>query len=410
MTIKISEISWDNRSRKDLGDLQDLAEDIKRLGLIHPIVLDENNTLIAGARRLSALIILEIFELTEDIHFRYMDNLTALEKKEIELSENTKRKDFTWQEEIVLKQKLHILREQIAEEAGKKWTTEDSAKDWGIGERQIQEDISLAKFTKEAPELLEEKDKTTAISKMKRRKEEMRRSIEVSVGFVPENLYHGDCLEIMKTLPEHSVDLALVDTPYGVDLGETENISSAHKAFEDSKEFSMLLLKDVLTELKRVLKIGAHCYVFYAMWYHCEVAKIVGETLGGVQPNPAFWVKPNGAGNRMPFKRLTIVYEPFWFCWNFSKQRDLLERSDNVFLHNWEQDKKHPAQKPISLYKDLIKLSTHPGEIVLDPTAGSGNSLVAAIELKRKYIGIEKDKVYYDLMVQNVKGAVNGKV
>jgi len=400
--MKISEINWGERARKDLGEIEELAEDIKRLGLIHPIVIDETNTLRAGGRRLSALIINETYELIENIHFRYMKDLTELEKQEVELSENVQRKNFTWQEDIDLKQKLHELRSKMAKEKGEEWDVEKTAKELGMGERQLHRDIELAKFVKTKPDILKEDEKNTAKSKMKRIKEEMKRSITVSGVPKMKNLHHGDCLEVMRTLPEHSVDLVLFDPPYGVNLSNTENISAGHRGFQDDKESAMILMRAALKEIKRVLKIGAHCYVFYAMWHHCDVYKIVSEELGGVQPNPLFWYKTNGAGNNMPFKRYTIVYEPLFFCWNFSKQRDLIERGNTVLPHAWENNKKHPAQKPLSLYKELIKMSTHPGEVVLDPMAGSGYSIKAAVELGREGIGIEKDKAFYELMVENV--------
>ena len=59
-------------------------------------------------------------------------------------------------------------------------------------------------------------------------------------------LYHGDCLEILKTFKEHSVDLVLLDTPYGVGISETENISKAHREFEDNKDSAMKLLEDII--------------------------------------------------------------------------------------------------------------------------------------------------------------------
>ena len=179
--MKMKDIKWGDRTRKDLGDLQELADDIKRLGLIHPIVLDETNTLRVGARRLSALIINEVFDLEEGIHFRYMKDLSELEKQEIELSENVKRKDFLFQEEVDLKQKLHELRQKMAEKKGEEWKIEDTAKEWGCSEWTVRKDIELSDFMKKHPELKKETEKTTAASKMKRMKEEMKRSTTVGL-------------------------------------------------------------------------------------------------------------------------------------------------------------------------------------------------------------------------------------
>ena len=64
---------------------------------------------------------------------------------------------------------------------------------------------------------------------------------------------------------------------------------------------------------------------------------------------------------------------------------------------------KHPTQKPLSILKELIKSVTNPNDIVLDPFMGSGSTCVAATQLKRRYIGIELNKEYYEIAKSRIK-------
>jgi ParB-like chromosome segregation protein Spo0J len=106
--VKVEDIVVGTRRRDDLGDIQSLAGSIRQVGLLHPIIIDENNSLIAGGRRLEAYRTLK----REYIEARYFGALTEDEKREIELEENIRRKDLT-----ALERSKSIVR--LAEIAGR---------------------------------------------------------------------------------------------------------------------------------------------------------------------------------------------------------------------------------------------------------------------------------------------------
>lgn len=89
---------------------------------------------------------------------------------------------------------------------------------------------------------------------------------------------------------------------------------------------------------------------------------------------------------------------------NLESWSKYVKESANII--NVKSDKKdrglHPTQKPVNLMKALIELTTLEGQTVLDPFCGSGTTLAAANELNRKFIGIEKDKSYYDIACQRL--------
>ena len=116
-TLPINEISVLDRQRLDLGDIADLAESIQRYGLIQPIVINQDKRLIAGGRRLAAHIKLG----RDTIPVVYRETLSTDELHELELEENIKRKEMTWQERCLNINKIHELKSQRSAIEGSKW-------------------------------------------------------------------------------------------------------------------------------------------------------------------------------------------------------------------------------------------------------------------------------------------------
>ena len=104
--IAISDIKVSESFREDFGDIEALAEDIDKYGLLHPVVLDTDHNLLAGRRRLRACKHLGHSE----ISYTYVEAATELERREIELNENLLRKDLNWPEEVALKKAIHELK------------------------------------------------------------------------------------------------------------------------------------------------------------------------------------------------------------------------------------------------------------------------------------------------------------
>ena len=117
MKLKISDIIIGERQRIDLGDIEDLADSMTRLGQIHSIGVDENNRLIWGRRRLAAATLLK-WEFIEGVK---REGLTEETQQEIELEEDIKRKDRTWQEKCLAVAKLFRIKSRNARAMGEIW-------------------------------------------------------------------------------------------------------------------------------------------------------------------------------------------------------------------------------------------------------------------------------------------------
>lgn len=428
MKVKTLEINWGDRARKDYGGPEEIAKlnsSLERIGLLHPIVIDDSYELRAGGRRLLSAIQLGWTE----IECTMFSDLSPLQKKEIELEENIQRKNFSFAEEVSLTDQVHELKKEIAEKEGKEWTTEDTAKDLGLSTITVYQDIELAKAIKVDPSLAEVKNKGIAKTKARRARKikGMRASQVETLATLEESsvkeLYHSPCEAILAILPSNSVDLILFDPPYAVDFENNRRAEGHVGTYGDDYKDDVIslnsLLSDTLMELHRILKPGGHMYLFYAMINHSNITTMVDRLFrpigtgddgkiksGKYSKNPLFWVKPSN-DNPRPYERFTINYEPFLFCWKRKEKSELgneLQRVSNSTFHFpfMGIDKVHPAEKPIELYESLIGISTIEGGVVLDPTAGTGKSLKAAKRMNRKIIGIEREKEWFEVMQFNV--------
>jgi hypothetical protein len=183
-TIKVSEIVVENRIRKDYGDITLLASSIKEYGLIQPIVLISNNgnvALVAGGRRLEAMKSLGFDELTHGVEFVWSAELQKptenfeYRKQSIEIEENLKRKDLSWTEQLLGKQRLLSLMQSIhgAPIYGRPTSTEKQSSQPGFGVNKLaamlnesaastSQDLELAALITKIPILQQQPTKEAA--------------------------------------------------------------------------------------------------------------------------------------------------------------------------------------------------------------------------------------------------------
>lgn len=251
-------------------------------------------------------------------------------------------------------------------------------------------------------------------------------------------LLHGDCLERMKDISSASVDLIMCDLPFGCLAGvtrtEKQHSLGQGQYYEKDGKRTFGCEWDVKIDLekfwKEVRRIRRN---EHTPTLHFTTVKY-GFDLHASNPKEfrydLVWNKERGvsflSANKMPMRSHEMVYI-------FSKAGAFYNRVDisgnfpaggggnrkgaSVYgsvgtKHTTEagrrcvlsvinqttsrQKGRHPTEKPVELYKWLIERYCPPGGTVLDPTFGSGNSGLASLELGHKYIGIEKDKVFFD--------------
>ena len=208
-------------------------------------------------------------------------------------------------------------------------------------------------------------------------------------------IIHGDCIEELKDLPDKSVDLIVTDPPYFLPAQHYNTRKEFRRNFGDlgvMEGFVKILFK----ELKRVLKDEGVMYIFcdgqsYPLFYYhlypfCKSVR------------PLIWDKKTSING-----------------YHWRHQHELIifaQMPKNVKVPTGDGDiikasavkvglRKHPAEKPVEVLKKLIEKSSNQGDIVLDPFAGSGSTMLACKETKRDYLMIEKELSYYELMKEN---------
>jgi len=421
--VRLDAINVGERFRVDYGDIEGLKRSIEKFGLaFEPILLDRENNLLAGGRRYRAYAELA----RKTIPAVYLDDVDDITAREIELEENIQRKELTWQEVMDLTVEINALKSakyagQLVKadhtisssapllEADRErdtrsvpaWTQNNTAELLGVHPSTVTRQLYLARAVEIMPELRDEPDAAHAIRKIDRRLEELEREfalrkLKKEGKLDAENMGQvllGDCLEILPTIPDHSVDCIIIDPPYGV--LEAGGLGRYEQHFDDDPVTAMRTLALAARELQRVAKPDAHIYVFFGikMW---EQTKGIFESCGfPIDPIPLVWVKTTGSVVDWDF-RYANYYEPILFITN--RTRRLNYKRPNVFTFDSVPniERSNVAEKPLELIKELLNLSTNPGEQVLDCFAGSGVVAVAAKETGRRFIVIEKDNNQYN--------------
>jgi site-specific DNA-methyltransferase (adenine-specific) len=196
------------------------------------------------------------------------------------------------------------------------------------------------------------------------------------------DIIHGNCIDVMKPMPDGSVDFILTDPPY---IANYKSRSGQTLANDDNAAW----LKPSFAQMYRVLKQNAFAISFYG-WPKVDL----------------FFAAWKGAGFRIAGH--IIFRKRYASKSSFLEYRHeaayLLVKGNPAFpaaplpdVMDWTYsgNKHHPTQKSIHILKPLIKSFTQPGQLVLDPFAGSGSSCVAAQRTGRNYIGIELDQVHH---------------
>ena len=209
--------------------------------------------------------------------------------------------------------------------------------------------------------------------------------------------YNMDALALMQQLPEGCIDCVATDPPYRViSGGKNSPLGYGYRNSvlreNDGKIFKHNDISPVqyLPAIYRVLKEGGHCYVMTNVLNLRDMLNVANDVGFGFH-NLLVWQKNTGTANRwyMKFAEYTL------FLRKGPARTINNPGSSNIFAANNPRNKAHPTEKPVRLMAHYIENSTEPGQLVLDPFAGSGSTLIAAQTTGRRWIGCEIDPVYY---------------
>ena len=229
----------------------------------------------------------------------------------------------------------------------------------------------------------------------------------------PPTLVMGDCLDKMKSLEDDSVDLVLTDPPYNLGLFMQDREAGIMRMREnyfgtagwDDLEYDQWVdyMGQMFDESARVLRKGGAMVVFMA------VIKV--ETIVRLAQEHGFYYKTTGTWHKLnPMPRnmnLHFINSTESWVYLIHGARTGTFNNDGKAMHDFVETSvtpkseraygKHPTQKPLALMEHFVRTLTNPGDMVLDPFMGSGSAGVAALNLGRRFTGIELDETYFDI-------------
>ncbi len=193
---------------------------------------------------------------------------------------------------------------------------------------------------------------------------------------------HGDCIQVMRAMPDNSVDLVVTDPPYLVRYRSRDGRGFAN---DDNTRW----LKPAFAEMHRVLKPDSFCVSFYG-WNRVEYFTRAWRDAGFTPVSHLVWVKPYHSR-----KGFTRAHHEAAYLLAKGNPPVPQEAPRDVLDWVYTENRLHPTQKPVLALTPLILAYSRPGGIVLDPFAGSGTTADAAKQAGRSYVAIEKVWQYY---------------
>ena len=216
-------------------------------------------------------------------------------------------------------------------------------------------------------------------------------------------IYLGDCLEVMKQIDDKSIDLILTDPPYlkNYSTGYKKNILRKSTKILNDKSYDY---DSIFKEYLRILKDECHLYLFGCWQKNTYFFNLLVKYFK--IKNKLIWVKNNWTAGDL-FWTYGQSYEEIYFCTNGRKKLNGRRDRDCLFFNRVSgKEQLHLNQKPIELIEFLIKKSSKENELIFDSFLGSGTTAVAAKNTNRKFIGIELEEKYYEIAKKRLEGTL----
>jgi ParB/RepB/Spo0J family partition protein len=389
--VKITDIIIGDRFRENLGDLEGLCESIKDKGVLQPITLTADMSLMAGGRRVAAAMMAGLTKIPALLRDQSGEDDAEIDLREVELIENVFRKDFDWVEQV----KLIAEIDRMMKAKNQEWSGRQTSKLLGHSQPmtvsralkmaedlQVLPELAKCKSQDEATKLVKKAEEQIINKELIRRQETIKDSgMRDILTLARSNYQITDALVAMAALPDGAgnVDLIEVDPPYGIDLNEQKkNGGEKTTTYQEvTREDYPQFLTTVAEETYRIA--SRNCWMIF--WFGPTHQQLVLETLRGagwiVDEIPCIWNKSFGQTISVEHY-LARSYEPFFLCRKGAPTLVKHGRS-NVFTFTplAATKKYHPTERPVELIEELIQTFVGISGHVFSPFLGSGATLRA---------------------------------
>jgi ParB/RepB/Spo0J family partition protein len=393
-------VNRDERHRKELTQIEELAASISLRGLIHPVLVQRDSLeLIAGERRLAACKSLG----WTHVPAQFEDEADPSDLRALELEENVRRVDLTWQDNCLAILDYHRL--QSTKEAD--WSQQKTALALNMTPMDVSRKISVAEEIERGnTKVVEAPRYSTAVGLTGRAKE---RSAEHALELLktpapqarPESIIVGDFNEWASTYDGPRFNFIHCDFPFGVGADSFDQGSaSLHGGYSDTSYDYERLCNSLRTNLPRLVGDSCHLIFWFSMKRYQWTLDFL-STIFTINPYPLLWVKSDNSGILPdPERGPRQIYETAFFG-SRGDRKIVRAKANAVFLPS-EKDV-HMSIKPRDMLSHFFQMLVDNTTRMLDPTCGSGSSLRAAEALGANYVfGLERNAEFARLANQKL--------
>jgi ParB/RepB/Spo0J family partition protein len=441
--VEISQIKLRPRQRQEIKDVEEMARSLAEVGLLQPVVLsvegsDEEYFLVAGERRLRGAITCG----WTHIEATLLRDLPLHLQQELEYEENAQRSDLLWWENAQAVFRYHLSRE--ANEEG--WNAQQTALRLRISEARVSQALQVARELERDPAIRSLAGLNAAYNYVQRKlSRELDAALELEIGgdlddperdplrrAVDQELetnesadtsaprfraspskfqvLHMDFREMAKTTTgKRRYNLVHCDFPYGIGM-DTNALQGTREdlgRYADSADVYWELVQAFLSNQERICYDSCHCLFWFSMDYY-EETRLAFENAGWrVTKKPLVWHKSDGKG---------IIPDPSRGPRNVYETALLASRGDRkvvrpvanaISFPTGKADADHLSEKPVEVLQHFFRMLVDETTELLDPTAGSGTAIRAALELKASCaIGLELDAEFARVADRRVRDAL----
>jgi len=404
-------IDRENRQRRELKDIESLAASIKEFGLFHPIIVelsDHGLRLVAGERRLTACKSLGM----QTIPVQYLRQQSEQESSIIELEENIKRSDITWQETVEVVNKLHNHYLNL----DPTWTIGKTAAALCASPMWVSTRLKIAKEAENNERILKVARVTTAAKAVERKEtrkkqdalenlfaeigsDEAEEGTDLPANIPPDAIRLANFSQWASEFRGHRFNFLHCDFPYGVNLHNSDQVGvNSYGEYNDSEDVYWELLAVLAENWDNIMAPDSHIMFWLSMKHYEKTMRFFREHIPQliINPTPLVWLKSDNKGivadsQRGPRNVLEFA------LFGYTGERVVVKTVGNGYSAPTTKNI-HISEKPIAMLKHFFQMMVDETSRVLDPTCGSGNAIIAAMEMGAKnYLGLEINPEIHEL-------------
>jgi hypothetical protein len=395
-------IHREGRQRRELKGIDILADSIRRLGLMHPPIITRDNVLVSGERRVTAM---KALGWTSCL-VQFADEVDPATLRSIELEENIKREDISWQDRCRAIAEFTELRK--AEEPN--WTQERTAEALGITAGSVAQHMQVAReLIKGNTKIVEAPKFSVArgiIARASERQASSERDAFTAVGTgalplpgkhtYPDSIIVADFNEWAPRYDGPKFNLLHCDFPYGIGADKfNQGAAPAHGGYDDTPDTYWRLIGTLADNLDRLCTESCHLVFWFSMKYYKETLDALRSMGWDCDGYPLFWLKSDNIGTLPdPERGPRRIYEVAFLA--ARGDRKIISAVSNAYAAPTDRSI-HMSAKPEPVLRYFFRMLVDEHTRLLDPTAGSGGALRAAESLGCNYTqGLEVNSEFAD--------------